>query len=337
MVSSIGVYTLNSVSAKRGEVHADLLIRHASGSLYQEARRRLTSAAPPQPLPRPTLFGDDPLPARQAGQRDRADKDVHYTPPWLARSLVQTALKWCVRPTGRALDILDPACGSGVFLIEAAREADRSRHDGVLLRGMDLSHEAGVMTDFCVGETRRDLQHLEVNHTVRRGVNSVREADWGSPDIVLMNPPFRAWAQLGHEQGAVKQALRGYMTGRPDLYMAFIAKAMLALKPGGVLASVVPSAFFTVKSAARLRQALTEGDYGVRFLGVFRGFETFDGATVEAACIVASKSPTAATTTTLIANKGNAEKAVRLLRAHAIDTSLPQGEGVEISESPVGM
>src|SRR5207244_1343405 len=91
----------------------------------------------------------------------------------------------------------------------------------------------------------------------------------------------------------------------------------------------VPSAFFMAKAAAKLRRHLQGGDCRVRVVGLFRCFETFDKALVEAALIVVSKSQADSDIRVVVAEKGRAERATRLLRAIPPDRTLERS-GVAI-------
>jgi len=315
---------------------AGQLIRHASGLLNQEAHRQLA-----KPLPRffmPPLF-PKAFASTPGAKRKKASGFLRHTPRWLARALIENALRWReIRPDDH-LDVLDPACGSGIFLIETVRELERFSVRKVQLRGMESSELAGIMTEFCVGEASRDLAYVSVNQLIRYPVNSLLEADWGQPDIILMNPPFKAWEALEDpDREIVEKALRSHMEGRPgrpDLCYAFIARAAMALKPGGALAFVVPSAFFKAKTATNIRGLLSSGEFRVRMVGLFRGYETFEGAQIEAAAIVVSRSQIDSPIRVVIAESDQAAIAVRLLRnappGHAVKRA-----GIELYNIPAG-
>ena len=171
------------------------------------------------------------------------------------------------------------------------------------------------MTSFCVGEASRDLTNTSVDQTIRHGINSLVGNDWRQPDIIFMNPPFKAWEDLDEqERRCVEQILGANMAGRPDLSLAFIVRAALALKHGGVFASVVPSTFFSAKGTEKVRKFLSDGDYRIRMVGIFRGFETFGDALVEAGILVVAKSSIETPIRVMISEKDQAERATRLLR-----------------------
>ena len=131
----------------------DMLLRHASGQLYQEAHWRLEQEFRQVFLP--GMASD----ARTGGL---LRKDVRFTPPALARALVERALAAIGLGTAaeqpQELDILDPACGSGVFLQEALRELAARGYSGTLtLRGFDSSPISCEISKFCLERVKRDL------------------------------------------------------------------------------------------------------------------------------------------------------------------------------------
>src|SRR6202034_1483365 len=103
-------------------LHLNLTIRHASGELFQAAH--LAPAPPSLQLP---FFG---LPAVRV--RPHSLKGIAYTPIGLARSLAEQAINGLASDPGSTLVILDPACGSGTFLIEAVAALARAGWNGSL-------------------------------------------------------------------------------------------------------------------------------------------------------------------------------------------------------------
>ena len=64
---------------------------------------------------------------------------THYTPPFLARSIVENSLK-NIDLSKPMIKILDPACGSSEFLIEALKQLNKLGYSGkVKIIGMDSS------------------------------------------------------------------------------------------------------------------------------------------------------------------------------------------------------
>lgn len=293
---------------------ARLLIRHASGPLYQEAHKQLLVPGSRQTL-NYELFPEEMLIDGREAARAPAPSFVHHTPPSLARALVEVALEHL--ETGEEsenLDILDPACGSGVFLIEAIREIGirRGLPQTVSLRGFDKSELAAEMADFCL----RNANAESSDHTLTiQRQNSLTVKDWGSPHIIAMNPPFVSWEALDEYDRSVVDATLGlFHEGRPDLAFAFIVRALKSLRPGGVMAALVPPSFLEGRSARSIRAHLLEsGEFKIRLIGHFNDFKYFD-ATVEPSFIVVSRSEREKPIQIVTATSGFADKAIRALR-----------------------
>ena len=134
------IWTPASLSALK--LHPSLAIRHAGGQLFQEAHFDLVRAPPPD------LFGF--VDAATATRNSRGG--THFTPPALARSIVDQTLVQLADLQRRAtLTISDPACGSGAFLHEALRGLRRAGFNGSLrIVGADIpagNHNGAIYVD----------------------------------------------------------------------------------------------------------------------------------------------------------------------------------------------
>ena len=199
-----------------------------------------------------------------------------YTPPNLVRLMLDESLDHDVlgRITSRNQIILDPACGSGIFLVEALRRLllhwrrnhswNQPRIDDVRgivkhLRGIDVEEvaielaEASLCLALCDCFTERQLASANrlfegvkgdvLSHTCF--FDSNRTAPIVNPiGLIVGNPPFRS--ELTTE--GARRSYREYTEsiGRlPDKQLAylFIHEAMQLLVRGGLLAMVQPAGF----------------------------------------------------------------------------------------------
>jgi SAM-dependent methyltransferase len=289
-----------------------LLFRHAASQLYQEAHLQWERD------PQGYLPGLAPV----TGPLGRPARDVRYTPANLARALVQQALMALGDPLSRhePLKVLDPACGSAIFHRECIRElAQRGVRTPVRLTGYDVSPIATYVAEFSLLRARSDggpsLQNVEID--IRR--RDALSGDWDGADLVLMNPPFVAWPRLTPvEQQAVRDCLGDLFSVRPDMATAFLLKAAETLKPGGVLASVLPAALLANKSTEPLRERLSH-DADLLLVGRFEGYRYFPDSLVEPAFVVLRKKGVTASPAravqVLIAEEGAEDTALRALRA----------------------
>ncbi len=294
---------------------AGLLIRHASGTVFQEAHIEIDRSTRRH---QPSLFGA--LWASDEPRRGKPKRDAHFTPPSLARLLVQESLDELRRTKGelpQKISVLDPACGSGVFFTEMIRFLAETPGLALDLHGFDNAPISRIMSEFSVERTKAEFARTNAAFEVFQG-DSLQVSKWGEPDIILMNPPFTAWTALtAKERNAVKSVLGDWYSGHSDTAVAFVARAVRSLRPGSVLATVVPAALLESRAAAKFRETvLGSHDISIRMIGRFRGYGYFHDAIVEPAFIVLSRSPRRPEDRIrfVLAETGNEEQAIRAVR-----------------------
>ncbi len=285
------------------ELDAELLLRHAASQLYQEAHLLIERD------PQRTFFGmsttEDP--------RGALPRDTRFTPPNLARALAQRALDAFAPSRTTDLTILDPACGSGIFLQECLRELVRRGHRGqITLTGYDKSPVATALCKFCLSVAAEDLAKVNIDV---RCIDSLQE-DWIVADIILMNPPFVAVDKLGADYSLIKDILGSAAKGRIDKAMAFVTKAVAFLRPGGVVASVLPAPLLESQSGLKWREGLsTKCDLAL--LGRFEGYGYFTASMVETSFLVMRRPVNESRTDTVevvVAREGSEDAALRSMR-----------------------
>ena len=257
-----------------------LAIRHAGSEIFQEAHFELLRA------PAPDLFGH----VGPAETRAVARGGAHFTPPALARTIVEQTLAQFSNAQGRQeLILLDPACGSGAFLHEALRALQRTGFEGRLtLAGRDTSKAAISMAKFVVTNAIADWRpaggcelQLKVSNSL---IDELPEAD-----IVLMNPPFVSWSALTSEQRAsMRHVLGSRLSGRGDYCMAFVTRALEALRPGGALGTLLPGSLLALQGAESWRDSITEAAE-LRFIASLGDYRLFRYAQVQVSAVVLSK------------------------------------------------
>lgn len=205
---------------------------------------------------------------------------AHYTPAALARAVVLAALEPLREASPRALRVLDPAVGGGVFLLEAGRwllarepslDLDALRE---CLHGVDRDPLAVSVAQraLALAFGDRDTAPGAFEGSVLRGDSLV---DAGAPeavlralgapaldwerafpgvfareapgfDAVLGNPPWVAYA--GRATQPLGEALRRWYTrqspafrGYRTLHGLFVRRSAELLRPGGRLGLVLPT------------------------------------------------------------------------------------------------
>jgi len=211
-----------------------------------------------------------------------------YTPPALVRLILEEALSWDRIDELMAGDgvVLDPACGSGVFLVEAYKRLvlhwrwrnGWAQPDVKLLRqlltrvqGIDLEEGAVELAAFSLCLSLCDaLEPEDIRASVKlfpplAGVTlhyscffeaNERGLVQAPVAVVLGNPPFesalttdgakRAYAAYTSEHGALADNQLAYL---------FLHQAMSMLRNGGIAAMIEPSGFLYNQYALAFREA----------------------------------------------------------------------------------
>lgn len=255
----------------------DLAIRHAGSEIFQEAHFVLGQT------PTPDLLGwIGPATAKRETRGT-----AHFTPPALARTIVERALSELgdIR-SRRELTVMDPACGSGSFLYEAVRTIRRMGFQGKLnVIGRDISGPAVSMARFVLSLAASDWSPSG-GLCVDLALADSLQTEMPRCDVLLMNPPFLSWNAMSAEQRDLTRELLGSLVqGRADLSMVFVMRALSAIMPGGVLGALLPASLLTLLAAEKWRGRLIERT-DVRMLAFLGDYGLFRHATVQVAGLV---------------------------------------------------
>jgi tRNA1(Val) A37 N6-methylase TrmN6 len=189
------------------------------------------------------------------------DAGVFITPPAVAE-LVGRMLRPI--PGER---IIDPACGSGALLLEAARQADAwlaendpSSRASQLRPYLDVS---GVEINAAVAEIARNnmlLAGLPADRTFAADalvdeVLAERGIKADSYDAVLSNPPFGRVVSSFHRRAHADAASR---ERRIDVGALFVERALSLVRPSGRIALIVPESFLALPTLEHMRAWLLE-------------------------------------------------------------------------------
>ncbi|MDP3939292.1 MAG: N-6 DNA methylase [Deltaproteobacteria bacterium] len=193
-----------------------------------------------------------------------------YTDAALARFTIAQGLRAL---GGAPRRVLDPACGAGAFLAEAAILLGARQTN---LVGIDCDREA-------IAAARARMAFLSdaapgARCTLRAG-DALRSAPDAGFDLVIGNPPYVRQETMGGM--AVKRALAAHLeralpgagaalTARADLSVAFFLLGLASLREGGALAYVTTNAWLDALYGRPLRRFLSE-QAEVRFVSEWEG------------------------------------------------------------------
>lgn len=315
------------------EAKPNLILRHAAGQVFQEAHY-IAIFENPEQLRLPGI-----TPAAADIDSAIPKTGLHFTPPALARTLVEEAILEVDLSQDR-VTIFDPACGSGEFLREAVRQLVMQGYTGeIRLIGWDISPAARDMSAFSVGW---EVRGIEDRVTIDlRIVDSLTE-EWPDVDVIIMNPPFGSWNFMTDQQReSVKDILGSASHGKVDLAHAFIYRAAETVGSKGVLAAVIPASLFDSRSARKLREQVAE-KLQATLIARLGSHHLFPGVTVDTGLYVGVREEQTREDSTLafwadhkLSSNSAALRELRRIRHAASRTDeLAIGEGYSIYPNP---
>lgn len=199
----------------------------------------------------------------------KAERGQYFTPRPLVELMVDLA------EVRRGERVLDPACGSGSFLVAAWGR-------GAEVDGIEVDPELVALCQL-------NLALLGANPRSVRRADLFREPVDELWDVILANPPF----SVAIEDPDV---LRGYALARGKSRIAsdvlFVEAAWRMLRPGGRLSVVLPHSVLANSSYAVLRAWVDERFVRRALISLPEGvFRPFGGAASRAAIVVLQKRP----------------------------------------------
>ena len=189
-----------------------------------------------------------------------------YTPKSLADFVSQQIANAAGEITnGHSLRILDPAIGHGELLASLLEHLPCQPNPYIEVCGFETDPEAldtarkrieqqfpDVSLRF---ESGNFLQFVLEHFGLNGDGNLFRSAIPETYDLVIANPPYVRTQIMGAQQTQLLSGQFG-LSGRADLYHAFVLGISQVLKPQGIAGIIVSNRFMTTKSGASVRRAL---------------------------------------------------------------------------------
>ncbi len=226
---------------------------------------------------------------------ERKKRGHFSTPPLLVEKILD-ACGYTADNDLTQVRVLDPACGSGNFLVESARRlqafgmrAGLSPKKSALLFKRNLwGIDPDPISCFLAEMHLQAIIHSSASHPIPFTSLHIHQADslalfWEpTVDLFIANPPYLA---------AKNNDLSGYhfaqQRGQADSYLLFLNLALQVVRPGGWIGLILPDPLLARANAARERARLLE-ETTIHHLWHFSDvFEAEVGAVV----IIARKAP----------------------------------------------
>jgi type I restriction-modification system DNA methylase subunit len=282
-----GLYERKFIRYNFNAIEADVL-----GTVYEQYLGAVVTESQQESIQnnkQPTLISPESLTVEDRKQK-RKRQGIYYTPSLITKYIVQQTVGRYLEENGfypHPPRVLDMACGSGSFLIEAFDTIDRylagqSGHAFGDQEGVqDQMRRMQILTQ-CIYGVDKDRQAVEVArlNLLLRALHSrdklplltniyhgdsLQDDTWqyfsepmkdGGFDIIIGNPPYVRQETLGPEFKSYAQQHFSTYAGTADLYIYFIEKAHRLLKPGGYFGMIVSNKWMRSNYGKALRQFL---------------------------------------------------------------------------------
>ncbi len=192
--------------------------------------------------------------------KERKQRGHFSTPPCLVKQIFD-ACGYTAEADLTRVRVLDPACGSGNFLLEATHRLlafgtrvslDQAAQTALVqrnVRGYDPDPVACFLAEMqlhAVLEEKGQLSELHIHQA------DALTVPWEPcVDLFVANPPYLA---------AKNTDLSGYQSahrrGQADSYLLFLSLALQAVRPGGWMGLVLPDPLLARANAAKERERL---------------------------------------------------------------------------------
>ncbi len=202
---------------------------------------------------------------------EKRENGVVFTPSYIVEYILENTLN--EQLTGDSI-IIDPACGSGAFLVLAAEKLSRKLNKSIgktisqNIFGIDISEDN-------VRRTKEILTLLALSNgeSVDSICFNIKVADslqenwcelFGEKTFhfVIGNPPYVNTHDMSRDMASyLKKNYKTTQKGTFNIFYAFIEQSMRFLSSNGVLGFIVPNNYLTITAAEDLRKYLAEHKY----------------------------------------------------------------------------
>jgi type I restriction enzyme M protein len=208
---------------------------------------------------------------------------IYLTPDDVVKMMVEF-----VSPTLEQ-SVYDLACGSGTFLVETLkfRRTTSKSHKNIVW-GTDKNPRMLLLAELNMGHFPQITFHRRVTDALFPEIGD--KYQWptaNSFDVIFTNPPFgvaldnTSFDLRGFHTCRTKE---GYLTNRQQSEIVFIEQSLNYLKPGGILAIVLPKSVVTNSTFQTARKALDKQGY--IYAAVILPPETFATTGTQASTVV---------------------------------------------------
>lgn len=202
---------------------------------------------------------------------EKRENGVVFTPCYIVEYILENTLN---EQLAEDSVIIDPACGSGAFLVLAAEKLSLRLNKSVAetvsqnIFGIDLSEdnvrrtkELLTLLVLSYGESADSLCfNIKVADSLKE--NWFELFGKKTFHFVIGNPPYVNTHDMSKDTiSYLKKNYRTTQKGTFNIFYAFIEQSMKFLSPNGMLGFIIPNNYLTITAAEDLRKYLVENKY----------------------------------------------------------------------------
>lgn len=186
---------------------------------------------------------------RYSNENKSKANGVVYTPSEMADYVARLMLRYEDKSESTEVSILDPAVGEGELLV-AMINAVKSKCSKLKVVGYETDQAVGEVTQSKLSEM---FPEIDVEIRIGDFLAAVDDGSAGKYDYVIANPPYIRTQIMGSDK-AQEIAEKLSLTGRVDIYYAFLVCTKDVLKEHGIAGYITSNKFMTIKAGSSVRQ-----------------------------------------------------------------------------------
>jgi adenine-specific DNA-methyltransferase len=235
-------------------------------------------------------------PSGHLSLEQRKPVGAHYTPSILADFLAGGIIS-SLRDSDKSkmLRVLDPAVGDGELLSSILNQLSANGYVNVEVTGFDTDKNAVLYASErlralfpAVSQKYFNENFLDFVQT-NNGNDLFNTVNIEPFDVIIANPPYVRTQVMGAKL-AQKLARQFHLSGRVDLYYAFIAGMAAVLKTGGIIGVIVSNRFMKTRSGNSVRKSMTE-IFDIIHVWDFGDTQLFEAAVLPAVILARRRNP----------------------------------------------
>jgi adenine-specific DNA-methyltransferase len=220
-----------------------------------------------------------------------------YTPPLLADFVAEQIVEAANIEDQKTLRILDPAVGDGELLLSLVRHLGDKKN--IEIHAFDIHGEALAIAQRRLLQLNKDIKLVPRHedfllHVIENFSTPNLFSESSAPeryDLIIANPPYVRTQIMGAKTARIL-ADQFNLTGRVDLYHAFLVALSRVLAPYGMAGIIVSNRFMTTRGGASVRAAI-QADFNLRHVWDFGDTKLFEAAVLPAVLLLEGKNGTA--------------------------------------------